>query len=203
MEKIDAELKALKHPNSIEKTEVGQIVLVRRRISSVQTLVRACVCKVESSEISVKLLDYSELRQIVRSTELYEIPREIAAIEPQGRTVVLGCCEPYPDPDVCAQCIQELWKICRDAKLYLHLMYKDGKPNVLLTDKPPVNSGSLNRYLIANGFLKFVDRQVFEDYADIIRIFHQEKRVWPRSVHRSVVTSPEQVARRRSIFQYD
>ena len=192
MEKIDADLKALKHLNAIENTEVGQIVLVRRRISGVATLVRARICKVENSEISVKLLDYSEPCQIVRSVELYEIPRGIAKIEPQGRTVVLGCCEPYPDPDVCSQCIEELWKICRDAKLYLHLMYKDGKPNVLLTDQPPVNSGSLNRYLIVNGFLKFVDHPVFEDYTDIIRGFRQEKHVWPRSVHQSVVTSPEQ-----------
>ncbi|OHS93335.1 Tudor domain containing protein [Tritrichomonas foetus] len=91
--------------------------------------------------------------------EVYQLPESLQQIEPQAKTVKLGCLE-LVDSDQNEANIKSIWEMCTDAILYMHLMYDDESSNVLLTDQPSVDSGSLNAVLISNGIARFADHEV-------------------------------------------
>ena len=189
MDELTAGLRDLDRKEPIKEVVVGECVLLQRRIEGSESLVRARICKRAprsdqqraAERVLVKLIDFSEQPIMVPINSLYQMPPQFADIEPQGRTVVLGCCEPFKDPKIGENCIAQLWTACKDAKLYLHLMYKDDRAHVLLTDNEPVNSGSLNRYLIDQGLLNFVEHNVYHQFDEVVSLLRQAAHEKPPS----------------------
>ena len=190
MDELTAGLNALDRKEPIKEPILGDCVLLQRNVGGVDSLVRARIYKRPPSQprdhqrgdkVLVKLIDFSEPPLLVPVHALYQMPPQFANIEPQGRTVVLGCCEAYEDSQISEECIEKLWGACKDAKLYLHLMYKDDRAHVLLTDNEPVNSGSLNRFLIDQGLLKFVEHSVCHQFDEVVSLLRQATHEKPPS----------------------
>ena len=65
------------------------------------------------------------------------------------------------------EAVDKLWSICHEVILYLHLVYTDGVYNVLLTDRPTNDSGSLNSFIIQSDYAVFVDHEAPPEFSII------------------------------------
>lgn len=108
---------------------------------------------------SVKLIDVAT--ESKDFSELYKLPDDLINIEPQSRTIHLGCLK-LARNDKNEQDMSAVEEVVKNAVLYLHLMYDDEMPKVLLTDKENVDSGSLNAYLLSIGVAVYEDHEVNE-----------------------------------------
>lgn len=113
---------------------------------------------------SVKLIDLA--LDSKDFTEVFKLPDELISIEPQSRTIRLGCLS-LARTDKNEQDVDIVKNVVTDAVLYMHLMYDDEMPNVLLTDKPNVDSGSLNAYLLSLGVGNYINHDVHEGMQEI------------------------------------
>lgn len=165
--KLDALSMGGTPPEVVEKPMEGDCVLVEndnvyRRVS-IETL------NDKDQTAVVKFLDVSGEKLIVPVTRLYVVPPEIANLEPQARVVYLGCCKPGPNPEVA---VQAIWNACNQKQLYMHLMYED---DVLLTDKPFIDAGSLNHMMIATGLVQFDPHPVPPQFQNVLNLLESSQ----------------------------
>ncbi|OHS96671.1 Tudor domain containing protein [Tritrichomonas foetus] len=115
----------------------------------------------------VKLIDIQQMNDAC--TEFYHLPEELKKIEPQARAVKLAFMDPIEDytEEQTKTAVNDLWSICSDVILYMHLVYDDDHPNVLLTDQESPNSGSLNSVLLNKKYAKFTDHEVTSEFENV------------------------------------
>lgn len=174
MSAVDNILKGRERFEPITQPHVSDCVLARRLINDIPSYFRARICQLKKGKTGgenaiVKLIDFSEPPTIVPVSYLYQMPPELAKIEPQARTICLACCQPSTDAQVARECVGNIWDQCKDAMLYLHLIYKDERAHVLLTDKPEITSGSLNAFLISRGLVNVVPHEVKPEFQDVVQ----------------------------------
>ena len=174
MSAVDNILKGRERFEPITKAQVSDCVLARRFIGDVPCYVRARICQLKKARTGgenaiVKLIDFSEPPAVVPVSYLYQMPPEVAKIEPQGRTICLACCQPSTDAQAATEAVNKIWTACQDAVLYLHLIYKDDRAHVLLTDSREITSGSLNAFLISQGLVNAVPHEVKPEFQDIVQ----------------------------------
>ena len=171
-DKIFATLHALaggmNPPPVVEKPMESDCVLIQRE----NVYLRGSIENLDESTAEVRLLDVVGDKVTVPLSQLYVVPPVIANLEPQLRTVYLGCCKPT---DETTPAMEAIWTACRQKQLYLYLMYEDEGSNVLLTDKPAINAGSLNDYLISQGLVKFVPHRVPPQFNDVLQLFEKSQ----------------------------
>jgi endonuclease YncB( thermonuclease family) len=117
-------------------------------------LYRARVIRVQDKKVLVEFLDLG-LEDEVNLADLRVLPGDLASIPPQGLSVRLGGVRAFKiDQDFERAAMDYLWSLCEGAVLYLHLMYEDELPGVLLTDSPALDAGSLNLMLLTEGYVR-------------------------------------------------
>lgn len=114
---------------------------------------------------AVKFIDWTEDNK--EFNELFKLPESLKEIPPQSLKVRLGCLEIVQN-EKNEENVKEIWSIIQDRILYMHLMYEEDVPNVLLTDGPNSDSNSLNAYLLSRGMAKFVDHPVQPEMQSIV-----------------------------------
>jgi hypothetical protein len=122
----------------------------------------------EGDEIRVELLDFKDLMK-VKVNQVFDMPEELRKIEPQGKTVRLGCVSlPKQRVNVKRWC-DRLWEVVKGTVSYLHVMYEEEEPCVLLTDKEDfAAAGSLNAWLVAQGICVYTEHPVPEAFASVV-----------------------------------
>jgi endonuclease YncB( thermonuclease family) len=120
----------------------------------------------DSPKATVDLVDFGQVLEVEK--HFFECPRELIEIEPQARTVTLGCLELL---DRSEEAIEAVWNVCHNSVLYAHLMYEEGKTFVLITDAPPLDSGSLNAFLLSKHIAKFAPHLVPRPLTKIVETF--------------------------------
>ena len=105
--------------------------------------------QVELDFIELCILDY------IPKKDLRVLPQQLLSIPPQALNVRLGGLRAFRFDDAFNEDVQNfVWGLCENATLYVHLMYEEDMPCVLLTDSPSVDSGSINSTLLAKGMVR-------------------------------------------------
>ena len=138
-------------------------------------LYRARVIEVVDSK-HVKV-DFIELlvNDIVPISDLRVIPESLTKIPPQCMSVRLGGCKNIKAGDAFTEeAIDYVLSLAEDQILYAHLMCDDPfnpDPDVLLTDRPDINGGSVNSMVLTKGYAKFNPISVPERFDGIMDKF--------------------------------
>lgn len=117
----------------------------------------------------VRLIDFDQIKNANEISQFYWLPEGLEKIKPQALTVKLAFLD-VPQGKTEAQnneAVDKLWSICHEVILYLHLVYTDGVYNVLLTDRPTNDSGSLNSLIIQSNYAVFVDHEAPPEFSII------------------------------------
>jgi hypothetical protein len=128
---------------------IFQRKIYRGRVVEIEK--RSEMIKIEFIELCVT--DYLPI------SDLRVLPNEISNIPPQALSVRLACCKAFTFSDDFNKEVEDfLWKLVENQTLYAHLIIDDmtaPDPDVLLTDSPDINSGSLNSMVLSKGYCKF------------------------------------------------
>ena len=111
--------------------------------------------EVNENNVKVKLIDFNNEIE-VSLQNLYVLPNELRDYEsPPIQTVRLSCLK-NPNNN-----IREVREICTNVILYMYLMSTDKYPNVLMTDSPSIDSGSLQSVIISKKIATFDESQTY------------------------------------------
>ena len=113
-----------------------------------------------SNRFRVTLLDYG-FDIDVSKHELYQMPRSLLEFPPQACVVRLAFLSSTESPDSVRQYIKGL---CDGVLVYMHYVHEADLPEVILTDSPSLQSGSINLMLLSYGYAQFVKTHVFPIY---------------------------------------
>jgi hypothetical protein len=81
-------------------------------------------------------MDYGDLVK-VGLDRVSELPPELANIEPQAVVIDLAFLRPLGVPD---GVVGEIWELVRNRRLYVFLVARHERPQLLLTDRPEVDA---------------------------------------------------------------
>jgi staphylococcal nuclease domain-containing protein 1 len=133
---------------------------------------RARVLGADKETASVRLLDLAVDEEKVALADIRALPPELSSIPPQGILVRLGGVRGFRlDEEFAQAAMTFLWDLVKDAALHMHLMYEGDVPDVLLTDEPSVQGGSVNAMLLAEGFVSALEDEMEPPFDDVLRSF--------------------------------
>jgi endonuclease YncB( thermonuclease family) len=136
-----------------------------------EKLYRGRIVLVEEQKAVVEFLDLG-VEDSVELKDLRLLPRDLEGIPPQGLRVRLGGVKAFKlDSEFGQSAMSYLWKLCDGAALYLHLMYEDDPPRVLLTDTPALDGGSLNLMLITEGYVRVFWEELDPPFDALMTVF--------------------------------
>lgn len=135
---------------------------------------RARVTDIVDNKVKVDFIDLC-VDDVIPIENLRSIPKEISDLPPQGLSVRLAFCSPFDneEPEFRKDAEEYLWSACDGSKLYCHLVNDDinkSDPDVLLTEDPDIESGSVNAVMLRTGFVKFeMHEYPFDEAIDRVR----------------------------------
>jgi endonuclease YncB( thermonuclease family) len=120
----------------------------------------------ETDRVTVRLIDF-DIELEVAASDIYEIPQRLENIGPQALTVHLAFLKLTNDVEADRDWIMST---CKDYVLYMHLMYSNQIPCVLLCDRPSVDGGTLNSLALEKMNVRVVDLdfEFEEEYSSLL-----------------------------------
>ena len=188
MDIINSELSTKLTPISQEdiknkKVFVNQCVVARIK----NNLYRARIESFDQENTKIQEVKLIDIQQQHKDcSEYYYLPDSLLNIEPQACFVKLAFLDVIPDmpANKNQQNITEIWGMCQDSILYMHLAYEDDNPNVILTDDTSIESGSLNAVILSRKYVKYSDHNVnpsIENVKQIIKSSAPEDEPTPQN----------------------
>jgi endonuclease YncB( thermonuclease family) len=140
-------------------------------------LYRGRIVGIEGKSADVELIDLG-IVDSVALTDLRVLPSGLAEVPPQGLKVRLGGVRAFRVArEFEQQAMDYLWGLCEGASLYLHLMYEDDLPGVLLTDSESIEGGSLNLMLITEGYVRVYGGELDPPFDALMNVFGETEEV--------------------------
>jgi staphylococcal nuclease domain-containing protein 1 len=121
--------------------------------------------------IRVRLIDFDAVIEVTTG-ELFDLPPRLASIPPQAITVRLAFLALVKDQ---SEDRSWVWQEFKDYALYLHPLSVDDTAQVLLYDRPTVNSETLNAVLLDQADVRFAeaDFDVGDPYKPLVATLKQ------------------------------
>lgn len=108
--------------------------------------------------------------------DLRALPQQLVSIPPQALTVGLAGVRPFKMDDEFTDTVCEFINSFQDSNLYAHLVFEDGMPYVILTDRPEPSSESLNSQLLQRGYVGTYLFEVDPPFDKVFEQFEQDEK---------------------------
>ncbi|EAY18501.1 hypothetical protein TVAG_083540 [Trichomonas vaginalis G3] len=122
-------------------------------------LYRGRILEVEDQRAKVEFIELC-INDTIPIADLRTLPEELTKIPPQAMSIRLGGCKAFNfnNQDFEEEAKDYVWSLCDGQTLYAHFMYDDRSapdPDVLLTDGPSPENGSVNSMVLSKGYARF------------------------------------------------